>query len=79
VAKGPAKKVAPGKTAPLPKATVKLQAAPSLPKAPTLSGVTASSVIDDDDDGGLITPIAILAFIVCLVLLAIELMTFLQA
>jgi hypothetical protein len=72
--------VSPGKTAPLPKATVKLQAAPSMPKAPTLSGVSASSVIDDDDDGGgLLTPVAIVAFIISLVLLAIELMNYLQA
>jgi|MGYP004008836883 hypothetical protein len=51
-----------------------------MPKAPTLSGVSASSVIDDDDDGGgLLTPVAIVAFIISLVLLAIELMNYLQA
>ena len=59
---------------------MKLQAAPAIPKAPTLSGLSAASVVDEDDgEPSGIVPIAAIAFILALVLLAIELMNFLQA
>jgi hypothetical protein len=68
------------KTAALPKATVKLQPTPATPQAPTLSGVSTTSVIDDDEgDESKIVPFAALAFVASVVLLGIQLMNFLQA
>ncbi len=75
----PAKKVAAAKTAPLPKATVKLQAAPAMPQAPRLAGVSANVADEDGGEESGLVPIAIILFIVSLVLLGLQVMNYLQA
>lgn len=73
----PAKKAA--TTAPLPKATVKLQAAPAVPKAPTLSGLSTNIADEDDGEESGLMPFALVAFVVSLLLLALQVMNYLQA